>query len=187
VVVLVLLVIFVVMPLVELFVLVQVAGQIGVFWTFASLLAISVCGAWLVKRQGLGVLRRVNAELNAGQMPTTSLVDGALVMLAGALLIVPGFVSDAIGLLLLLPPVRAGLRAVVVRRLQKRIDEATAAGGPAGFVFGRSGFGPGGFSSSTVFIRGDVFDTTSSEVRRDDQRGPDDHGDPWARELGSGR
>ncbi len=75
----------------------------------------------------------------------------------------------------------------MARRLQKRIDEATADGGPAGFVFGRSGFGPGGFSSSTVFIRGDVFDATSTEVRSDDQRGPDDHGDPWARELGSGR
>lgn len=184
---LVLLVIFVVMPLVELFVIVQVAGEIGVFWTFASLLAVSVFGAWLVKRQGVGVLRRMNAELNAGQLPTNALVDGALVMLAGALLIVPGFVSDAVGLVLLIPPVRAALRTVVVRRLQKRIDEATTAGGPAGFVFGRGGFGPGGFSSSTVFIRGDVFDATSTEVRGDGPSGPDDHGDPWARELGSGR
>ncbi|MEZ5142582.1 MAG: FxsA family protein [Acidimicrobiales bacterium] len=181
----VLLLLFVVLPLVELYVIVQVAGQIGVLWTFASLIAISVLGAWLVKREGLGVLRRLNAELNAGQLPTTALVDGALVLLAGLLCIVPGFVSDAAGLLLLVPPVRAGLRHVLVGRLQRRLDLASESGGSAGYVFTRSGgFGPGGFGTSTVFIRGNVVDTTATDARGADG---DDPGDPWTRQLGPGR
>jgi UPF0716 protein FxsA len=185
----VLLVFFLVLPFVELFVIVQVSDQIGLFWTFASLVAISIAGAWLVKREGLGVMRRINAQLNAGQLPTTEFLDGGLIMLAGAMMLVPGFVTDALGLLLLLPPVRAGVRALIASRLRRRVDAAAATGGPAGFVFSRSsGFGPGGFSSTTVFVRGDVFDTTGAEADPVDRGpGPDDRGDPWARELGGGR
>jgi UPF0716 protein FxsA len=104
--------------IVELTVIVQVATWIGVLDTIGLLLLVSILGAWLVKRQGMGLARRVQAELQAGRVPGASLVDGLLLLIAGLLLVVPGFVSDAFGLLLLLPPVRALVRAWLRRRWQ---------------------------------------------------------------------
>ena len=109
---LVLFLIFVVTPIVELTVIVQVAGSTGVMNTIGLLILVSLVGAWLVRREGLGILRRAQAELAKGRMPGRELVDGLLVLLAGALMLTPGFVTDAVGLALLLPPVRAILRSV---------------------------------------------------------------------------
>jgi UPF0716 protein FxsA len=75
----------------------------------------------VVKREGLGVWRRAQRQLDMGSVPGRELVDGILVLAAGALLLTPGFVSDCVGILLLLPPVRAAIRAVVVRRLRRRV------------------------------------------------------------------
>jgi UPF0716 protein FxsA len=107
---------FVVAPLVELYVLVQVAQAIGLFPALAALVVLSFFGAWLVKREGVAVLRRLRDSLATGEMPTTSLVDGGLIVIAGALCIVPGFVSDSIGLLLLVPPVRTFVRNRLIAR-----------------------------------------------------------------------
>jgi UPF0716 protein FxsA len=112
-----LVVIFVVVPIAELAVIVQVAHHIGVLDTLALLLAVSVVGAWLCKHQGMIALRRFQTALAQGELPAVQLVDGVLILLAGALLLVPGFITDAIGLILLLPPVRAGARVVARRRL----------------------------------------------------------------------
>ena len=111
-----LLLLFVVVPLVELYVLVSVAGVIGVLPAIAALLAVSVLGVWLVKREGIGVLRRMQATAGRGEIPTNEMVDGGLLVVAGALCIVPGFVTAALGLLLLVPP----LRRVVGNRLIRR-------------------------------------------------------------------
>lgn len=111
-----LVVLFVVVPLVELYVIVTVAGAIGVVPTLALLLAVSVGGAWLVKRQGLGVWRRTQAAVQRGEVPASEVVDGAVLLGAGSLLLVPGFVTDTIGLLLLVPPVRAVFRHRLLRR-----------------------------------------------------------------------
>ena len=75
------------------------------------MLVISLAGAWLVKRQGVGTLARMRAELDDGRVPTGPMTDGGLLGLAGFLLLVPGFVTDVFGLLLLLPPVRGGCAA----------------------------------------------------------------------------
>lgn len=107
---------FLVAPLVELYVIVQVARSIGVLETIASLVLVGVAGAWLVKHQGLAVWRRFNETLARGQIPHAEIVDGVFVLGAGALLLAPGFVSDALALLLLLPPVRALLRGPLVGR-----------------------------------------------------------------------
>jgi UPF0716 protein FxsA len=107
---------FVVVPLVEIYVLIQVAGAIGVLPALAALLAVSFLGIWLVRAEGLGVLRRMQSTVNRGEVPTAEVVDGGLLVVAGALCIVPGFVTAAAGLLLLLPP----LRAVVRNRLLLR-------------------------------------------------------------------
>jgi UPF0716 family protein affecting phage T7 exclusion len=105
-----------VLMLVELYVLVQVASAIGVLNAIGLLLAISIIGAWIVKRQGMAMWRRAQLQITAGRMPTKEMADGVLLLLAGLLLLVPGFVTSAIGVLLLLPPVRALVRGVLVRR-----------------------------------------------------------------------
>jgi UPF0716 protein FxsA len=112
---------FIVIPLIEIAVIIQVGEALGVVNTIGLLLLVSVVGAWLVKRQGLGVLRRIREQQQAGQIPAAAMFDGALVLVAGALLLTPGFVTDAVGLLLLLPPVRAGVRAFLRRRVMARV------------------------------------------------------------------
>jgi UPF0716 protein FxsA len=105
-----------VLMLVELYVLVQVASAIGVLNAIGLLLAISIIGAWIVKRQGMAMWRRAQLQITAGRTPTKEMADGVLLLLAGLLLLVPGFVTSAFGVLLLLPPVRALVRGVLVRR-----------------------------------------------------------------------
>ncbi len=108
---------FLVVPFVELFVLIQTGQLIGVWWTILLVLAISVLGSWLVKREGWAAWRRITSRVQTGEVPGNELVDGGLVLLAGALLLTPGFATDAFALLLLFPPTRAAVRRVVLRRL----------------------------------------------------------------------
>jgi len=117
---LVLILLFLVAPLVELAVIVQVAGTVGVANTIGLLIAVSLLGAWLAKREGLGVLRRIQATTARGHAPSREVADGALILLAGALMIAPGFISDAIALLLLIPPTRAVFRGAVLRSISRR-------------------------------------------------------------------
>jgi UPF0716 protein FxsA len=128
-----LVVLFVVFPLVELAVIIQVGQWIGVLDTLALLLVLSVGGAWIVKRQGLGVLRRIRGEVAAGGVPTAALIDGALIGFAGVLLLAPGFVTDAFGLLLLLPPVRGLMRVWLRRRFAVRATRRGPQGPHGGY------------------------------------------------------
>ncbi len=124
---------FLVVPLVELYVIIQVAGGLGVLETIGLLVLVSIVGAWLVRFQGLGVIRRIRGQLAKGVMPGTELVDGALVLFAGALMLTPGFVTDAVGLLLLLPPTRIPIRALLIRRF--RASVRVVSGPTPGAVF----------------------------------------------------
>jgi UPF0716 protein FxsA len=145
-----LIVVFLVLPFVELAVIIQVAGWLGTGPTIALLVVESILGAWLCKREGAGVLRRINDQLNAGQLPKNEVVDGGLILLAGALMVTPGFLTDILGFLLLTPPTRAVFREIVLARLRRRLDNAMAGGGPAGFRFVRvSGFDVGGSPFTT--------------------------------------
>ena len=112
---------FLVVPFAELFILIQVGQAIGALETVAVLVVVSAVGAWLVKREGLGVLRRARQRVNAGAVPGRELVDGVLIIIAGALLLTPGFLTDVTGVLLLVPPVRATVRAAASRYLQRRL------------------------------------------------------------------
>ncbi len=103
----------------ELWVFVQLAGAVGFFWALLALVGVSVTGVWLVKQAGLGVLRRAQDQLAAGGDLTREAVDGVLLLLAGILVAVPGFVSGALGLLLVLPPSRAAVRTLAARRLRR--------------------------------------------------------------------
>jgi UPF0716 protein FxsA len=107
-------------PVVEIAVFLQVVSWIGVLNTLALMVAISICGAWLVKRQGIGTLARMRAELDDGRIPTGPMTDGGLLAAAGFLLLVPGFVTDVFGLALLVPPVRGGVRRWLGRRFTVR-------------------------------------------------------------------
>src|SRR3954462_3281495 len=96
----------------ELVVMVQVASAIGLLNTVVLLVLMPIIGIWLVKRAGLGVLRRLQTTVDAGAVPHKEGVDGFLLLFAGLLLVIPGFITGAAGLLLLLPPVRAGVRGL---------------------------------------------------------------------------
>jgi UPF0716 protein FxsA len=113
-------------PFVEIAVMVQVADWIGTLNMIVLLLAISVAGVFVVKYQGTGAWQRIRDDLDRGRVPGASLVDGALILTAGVLLVIPGFVTDCFGLLLLLPPVRHLVRGWLGRRFRVRV--ATAPG-----------------------------------------------------------
>jgi UPF0716 protein FxsA len=115
-------VLFLVVPFAELFVIIKVGEAVGVLWTIGLLVGMSALGAALVKREGLAVLRRAQQRMQMGAVPGQELIDGVLILFAGALLLTPGFITDALGILLLLPPVRYALRTVARRRIQRRIE-----------------------------------------------------------------
>ncbi len=108
---------FLVVPFVELFVLIQVGQVVGVWWTILIVVVISVLGSWLVKREGWAAWRRITSRVQTGEVPGDELVDGGLILFAGALLLTPGFVTDVAAVLLLLPPSRAVVRRVALKRL----------------------------------------------------------------------
>lgn len=112
---------FIVLPLAELYVILQVGDAIGAVWTILLLAAESLLGALLLRSQGRSVWRRFNTALAEGKMPHREVMDGVLVIFGGAFLITPGFITDVIGLLLLVPPTRALIRSRVVRRLGRRV------------------------------------------------------------------
>jgi UPF0716 protein FxsA len=116
-----LLVAFIVVPLVEIYVLIQVGQAIGAWWTILLLVADSILGTWLIRREGGRAWKALQTALSSGRMPARELADGALILIGGTLMLAPGFVTDAVGILLILPftrPVaRRLLTTVVARRL----------------------------------------------------------------------
>lgn len=117
----VLLLLFIVVPIAELAVIIAVGREIGVGPTVLVLLADAVLGSVLARSQGRVAWRRFSEALQAGRPPAREVLDGALVLLGGALLLTPGFITDVAGILLLLPPTRAVARRVLVKRLAHRM------------------------------------------------------------------
>lgn len=149
--------VLVVVPIVELFAIIQVAHAIGGLNTIGLLLLISIAGGWLMRVQGFGVFRRFQGDLLDGKVPADPLVDGLLILVGGLLMLVPGFVTDGFGLLLLLPPVRAVARRLVLSRAQRRIKV---------FTDSRLGAAAGSWSifrSSRRSVSGDVIDVEGWE------------------------
>ncbi len=138
---LVLFIIFIVVPIAELYVLIQIGQAIGILPTIALLIVDSVLGAALMRSQGRAAWMRFNAALAEGRVPGREVMDGALVIFGGALLLTPGFLSDFLGLILLLPPTRAVARKILLARFGSRVL-ATAAGGAQSRVFGFGGTAP---------------------------------------------
>ena len=150
---LVVLLFIILVPIAELIVTFKVAGVFGWLDTLALLVLISVVGAWLVRRQGLTMVMRIQRDLSSGNVPTKSLVDGLLLLVAGVLLLTPGFITDAAGILLLFPPTRIAVRSLLIRRYRSRLDVYKNAAPRSGGMWSR------------VVITDDVIDTEGRENR----------------------
>jgi UPF0716 protein FxsA len=116
----VLILLFIVLPIAELYVIIKVGEAIGVLPTIALLVLDSFLGASLLRSQGRAAWRRFNEALSRGRVPAREVFDGAMVILGGAFLITPGFITDVIGILLLLPPTRAMFGGLVARMARRR-------------------------------------------------------------------
>ena len=169
---------FIIVPIIEIYLIVQVDAAIGGWETLGLLVLDSVVGAWLVRREGFSILARVQTTLSRGELPTNDLVEGLLVLFAGALMLTPGFLTDALGFVLLLPPTRAMVRNVLKTRFAGRIRVGRGAyGGP----FGRHGFTNGGWTDvQWTEGRG----TDASDDRVDDGDDDRDDGPSGPIELG---
>ena len=123
---LVLLLIFIVVPLVELYVIIQVGDAIGAPLTILILAVDSIIGTLLLKSQGRAAWRRFNDTMAAGRIPHREVLDGVMIIFGGAFLITPGFITDIVGILLLLPPTRFVIRKFLVRVLGGRVAFSVA-------------------------------------------------------------
>ena len=119
-------------PVAELFVAIEVANAIGVLYTIILLIAGWPIGTWALRSQGAAVWRRFTLAVSEGRPPANEVIDGALVLVGGGLLITPGFITDALGLLMLLPPTRAAIRGLVVRNFRSRLMTRAVRFGPSG-------------------------------------------------------
>ncbi len=116
---------FLITPAVELGLLIQVDRLIGFGPTIALIIATGIAGSYLARREGLTTWRRLNKRLGAGELPGKELADGVIILVAGALLITPGVLTDVLGFLGLLPPSRALIRKALMKRLQSKMDDGS--------------------------------------------------------------
>ena len=111
---------FLVVPVVELLLFIWVQDRIGLGWTLLGIVITAIIGAALVRRQGMAVWSRFQSELVEGGMPARQLAHGAMVLVGGALLLTPGFLTDAIGLALMVPAIREFVRRAGLRIIERR-------------------------------------------------------------------
>ena len=114
---------FTLVPLLELYLLIRLGTYVGAVDTIVIVIGTGVAGGLLAKSQGLAVLDRMRAELNQGRLPAESLFDGLLILIAGAMLVTPGLLTDGLGLLLLIPWSRQGIKSWLKRKMQEKISE----------------------------------------------------------------
>lgn len=111
---------FVVVPIVEIALLVAFSRAVGVWWTIGLVVVTAFAGSWLVTRQGRDTIRAVRIEFERGAFPAASLAHGAMILLAGAFLLTPGLLTDAVGFLLLVPALRDAIRRWFITRSANR-------------------------------------------------------------------
>jgi UPF0716 protein FxsA len=156
------LVLLVAVPIFEVWLLLQVAGQIGAWATLGILVAEAVLGAWLMRREGNRAWTALTETFQTGRVPSGELADAALVLVGGLLLMLPGFATDIIGFLFLLPLTRPAARKLVaffIARRLSRLSVPAGAGGPSGTVIrGETVPDPAPGPDGPVIIRGEVTD-----------------------------
>ena len=152
-------VLFLVVPLLEIYVLIQVGQVIGPWWTILLLIADSIFGGWLIRREGRRAWRALNVALQSGRMPATELADGALILIGGTLMLTPGFVTDAFGVLMILPFTRPLFRRALAGAVSRRLVVVPGAGFPGNAPR------PGAGSEGSV-VQGEVVDEVDGEDNR---------------------
>jgi UPF0716 protein FxsA len=148
-----LVILFIVVPIAELAVLIQVGQAIGVWWTIGLLFADALIGSWMLRSQGRTAWGRFNEALGAGRVPHREVIDGVLIVFGGVLLITPGFITDIFGLLFLLPPTRVLMRGLLIRRGALKV-----VGGIPGSPRPPSNGGPHDVESTAVDVEPDSLD-----------------------------
>jgi UPF0716 protein FxsA len=133
---------FIAVPILEIYVIIQVGQVIGAWWTIALLIADSIFGSWLIRHEGRRAWQALTVAIESGRMPATELADGALILVGGTLMISPGFVTDIFGIVLILPFTRPLARRLLTRVVARRL-----------LVVRRDGPGPQG-----PVVRGEVID-----------------------------
>jgi UPF0716 protein FxsA len=134
---------FIGVPILEIYVIIQVGQVIGAAWTIVLLIADSIFGSWLIRREGRRAWEALTTALQSGRMPAVELADGALILVGGTLMLSPGFVTDAVGVLLILPFTRPLARRLLTRVVTRRLLRS-------GMDAQRPGTGP--------VVRGEVVD-----------------------------
>ncbi|CAA0109645.1 Uncharacterised protein [Zhongshania aliphaticivorans] len=134
---------FIGLPIIEMWLLIKVGGLIGALPTIAMVAATAIIGAALLKRQGIDTLTRAQQRMNSGQLPATEILEGLMLAVGGALLLTPGFVTDTIGFVCLIAPLRQALIAIMIRRgvMQVQMNQFGSGAGP--FTDGGTHFGAG--------------------------------------------
>jgi UPF0716 protein FxsA len=133
---------FILVPILEIYVIIQVGEVIGPWWTILLLVADSIFGSWLVKHEGRRAWQALTTAIQSGRMPARELADGALILVGGTLMVSPGFVTDVVGIVMILPFTRPLARRLLTRLVTRRFLDA-----------GRPGPGPRG-----PIVRGEVVD-----------------------------
>ena len=155
---LIILLLFVALPFVEIAVLLKVGQSFGFGPTILLMIGISVVGFFLVRMQGFRIVQRIQSQVSAGKVPTQPMMDGFLALFAAALLMTPGFVTDIIGILLLLPPTRALVRPLLTRYFVERGRRIQSS----------VGFGPGFQTRTFMWRTGSTGGTGRGAGRRSD-------------------
>ncbi len=122
-------------PIVEIGVFIAIGDRIGIFYTLMMILVTAIIGSILLRIEGFRILKQIQNEMGAGKVPAKELTNGVMILIAGVLLLTPGFVTDTLGFLLFLPPVRAAIRLFLVSRIKFNTQS-----GAAGFNAGFGGF-----------------------------------------------
>jgi len=117
-----LLIIFIILPILELTVLLRLDNAIGLFQTIILIFLTGIIGAWLVRQQGINILFRIKKEINNGNIPAKEMIDGVMLLIAGAVLITPGLITDTFGFLLLIPYTRNFIRKWIRNRIEKYVN-----------------------------------------------------------------
>lgn len=152
---------FVLLPILEIALFVQIGGEIGVAATILWVLTSAVIGVWVMRRQGAAAMADLQRAVHEFRDPGQPIAHGALIMLGGGLLVLPGFFTDALGILLLIPPVRS----LLLRTLGRRVRVTTA-----GFGTGRHGTPPG--RATVIDAEYVVMEETSDDLPPPPPRGP---------------
>jgi UPF0716 protein FxsA len=121
---------FVVVPILEIYVIIQVGQVIGAWWTIVLLIADSIFGSWLIKHEGRRAWQALTTTIQSGRMPAAELADGALILVGGTLMLSPGFVTDAVGIVLILPFTRPLARRLLTRVVARRLVQVRYDGRP---------------------------------------------------------